>query len=283
MGTRLDALHLRRIGLLCQHGDACPPASIGTFLATEKAFPKILLLLRHGESEAQRCPQAERWHPDSSHLRDPCLSDLGVVQAKALSDTFTSAALAPDTVLCSPLTRAVTTAALAFGDTRAPIVAVPELREMPQAQRSRQLRDAGFVDGALPQQWECVGRSTEEVLRDLAAAAASSGVACTDWAARIDWRQAAGEWWNRHEEVARGDDRIPCALGGDLGERLAAARNVINSVEQRRVAVVAHFNVLRRLAGIRRKLTNCTPIYVQVSDAGEWQEVSAGCWAEAQS
>ena len=72
--------------------------------AAPRGGPTKLLLLRHGQSEAQRPPRRDQ--------PDPLLTEIGCEQASAWRDEIRE--LGADVVLVSPLKRAVQTALLAY-------------------------------------------------------------------------------------------------------------------------------------------------------------------------
>merc|ERR1711924_238453 len=185
----------------------------------------------------QTFPRQERWDPRRTDLRDPVLTSEGTVQALEARATLNDVEGKCDVVLCSPLTRTAMTAVLAFGDSSAPIIALPALREFPRPGRRKSLSG---LEGAVPQQCECVGRPMEEIF------ASCAGPLQADWAQRVDWSEASHTWWSEFEEEPI-----------DLDQRLRTATKRILSLGVDRIGIVAHFNFLSRLTRNKRMLENC--------------------------
>eukprot|EP01062_Namystynia_karyoxenos_P063251 TRINITY_DN56064_c0_g1_i1.p2 TRINITY_DN56064_c0_g1~~TRINITY_DN56064_c0_g1_i1.p2 ORF type:complete len:254 (+),score=55.44 TRINITY_DN56064_c0_g1_i1:84-845(+) len=100
-------------------GDIEQPHSANAQRRATQRGPRRVLLLRHGQSEA---------NATGRDVRDAQLTQTGVVQGSSWRSV--AASLKADVVLASPLRRAVHTALLAFQDTDVPIEIVHSAREL---------------------------------------------------------------------------------------------------------------------------------------------------------
>lgn len=210
---------------------------------------KRVLLVRHGESAAQACGQRERSDPaDPAGIRDAALGPLGCVQAGALGDALEALQMQPvELVVCSPLTRAVQTALLAFGDKGLPLLAHPGLREY--APRY-------YAEVGAPQPPECRGRPRQELCADPRLRSAE-----------LDWSLVpeGPAWWSEAVEPEAAFE-----------ERLAAFSEWLEGRPESYLAVVCHFHVIQRLLQVRGlKVKNCQPFLCSVAGR-EWSILEAG-------
>eukprot|EP00928_Gymnodinium_smaydae_P001140 TRINITY_DN10414_c0_g1_i2.p1 TRINITY_DN10414_c0_g1~~TRINITY_DN10414_c0_g1_i2.p1 ORF type:complete len:244 (+),score=46.74 TRINITY_DN10414_c0_g1_i2:60-791(+) len=200
---------------------------------------KRVTLIRHGESAAQGFKRRERWNPSSHHLRDVALAPAGELQAANLRLDGEP----PELVVCSPLTRAVQTALLAFGTSKVPIVAHPCLREAAP-------RAYGAVGS--PQQPECRGRPVNELVAD----------GRLPEVARVDWSlmpPGSEPWWS---EVVESEE--------EFEQRLSSFSAWLSDRPETSFAVVCHFYVIQTLLKVKGlKVQNCLPIACEVS-SGSW-------------
>lgn len=205
---------------------------------------KHVFLIRHGESIAQGYGRKLRWRADSDFLRDAALAPSGEIQASSLRNAL---APSPELVVCSPLTRAMQTALLAFGDVGVPIVPHPALREVPPR---------GYGPSGTHQQPECRGRPAKVLLADARLVAAGLIDARVDWALLPAGEEA---WWSDAVEEESAFEKRLVAFSCWLLERREAS-----------VAVVCHFNVIQHLLRIRGlKVENCRPFICEVVAHGE--------------
>ena len=175
--------------------------------ATLKHGQKLLFFFRHGESAANLAKRkalredrarndgqytAEEAYRNNKHLADAVLTAEGEAQARAAATAATASGVRPELIVCSPMTRAIQTAALLFeADIAAgvPLCLRPELREY----FPRLMEDRGRPLAELRQ---C------PVLRALpnpeAVAGALSTTATSDWQSEWDTSWACGHGWKAH-------------------------------------------------------------------------------------
>jgi broad specificity phosphatase PhoE len=167
---------------------------------------RTVYLIRHGQSKGQVASEHDRRFDES--LTDCGLTDLGKEQAANIANLLSEI----DLVICSPLTRALQTALIAFPE-HSQIVCNYDLRE---------------VGSMIP---ENLPRKIHEVQADL-----------QEWGldvSKVDFEsQKPNQWPNRHEtppKVVR-RDRIR-----DVFVRLA--EKLPSDIE--RIAVICHYHVIR--------------------------------------
>lgn len=172
-------------------------------------IPRTVYLIRHGQSKGQVALEHERRFNES--LTDCGLTDVGKCQAADIASRMDITKI--DLVLCSPLTRALQTALIAFSKHNNQIVCNYDLRE---------------VGSMIP---ENLPRKVHEVQTDL-----------ETWGldiSKIDFESHKPDQWpNRHEtppKVVR-RDRIR-----DVFVRLAETL----PLEIETIAVVCHYHVIR--------------------------------------
>lgn len=202
--------------------------------------------MRHGESIAQGFPKGERWRVDNDILRDAPLAPSGEDQARKLRGLLVERG-GPhvELVVCSPLTRALQTAIIAFGDAGVPILPHPGIRE-------NGARGCGAPGSR--QQPECTGRCLADLRSDMRLQSRS-----VDWSATFAIESSSAAWWSETIETQEClDGRL-----NDFCDWLARRPEVS-------FAVVCHFNVITRLLRTRRmQVENCRPYYCTVSGR-EW-------------
>ena len=211
---------------VCNSADALAPS-----LA---AGSKLVWHVRHGQStgNAARAAGVAGYARDEAYADTP-LSELGERQARDGAAAIAAqwgAARPPTLIVCSPLTRAIQTAALMFGGLlgsgAAALVLRPEIREY-------------WHDNV-----ENRGRALAELRRcprlrrlpcwEAAVAPALAAAAAAEWGAAWDGGQAAGGGgaWEAH-----------CASG----ERTEAFRQWLAQQPAQRIAVVSHWGALNNL------------------------------------
>eukprot|EP00933_Yihiella_yeosuensis_P045237 TRINITY_DN40583_c0_g1_i1.p1 TRINITY_DN40583_c0_g1~~TRINITY_DN40583_c0_g1_i1.p1 ORF type:complete len:295 (+),score=61.22 TRINITY_DN40583_c0_g1_i1:43-927(+) len=238
--------------------------------------PKLVILIRHGQSRAQLFTGRQRRATAvdkklADQLRDPYLSDVGEEQAQALGTAWSARGLkAPDLIVTSPLSRALQTAQLVFSQLEgcAPSIVIhPDLREVPPG---------GPKAWGSPTQAECRGRSLEELRKDARLIQSdnkksSSGVLCdVDWSLMPE--DSERPWWS---EVIESHDAVEerlCNFCDWLAERPEAS-----------AVVVCHFNIIQRLLRLKGcRVENCEPIKCEV-DQREWKVLEGGPPAKAEA
>jgi len=199
---------------------------------------KLVYLIRHGESLGQQASRRSRQMDPA--LRDCGLSNVGRQQAQKLGDS--SLASSVDLVLCSPLTRALETARLAFGSTT-PILVHYHLREI-----------------GSPNIPENQPRRMDHVLRDVQRQCGGGGDVSNIDAERL---QPPG-WPDTMKEapkVVRSREHVPNIFKWMAGSLLAGDDNY------NVIAVVCHYHVIRAALRLPNgaineaiKPENCAPI-----------------------
>jgi broad specificity phosphatase PhoE len=145
-----------------------PPMLSGSF--------KIIYMIRHGESLGQKATRSVRSSDPS--LRDCALSRRGQEQAQQLRRYFAEEGMPKiQLVLCSPLTRAIQTASLAFGRGDTLLNDDAAVEGPPKIMIHYHLRELG---SNIP---ENQPRSMKQVKRDLVA---SEGIDTSIWERQID-------------------------------------------------------------------------------------------------
>jgi len=174
-----------------------------------KQEPKLVYLIRHGESMGQKAPSRKARQTDPS-LQDCGLSDTGIQQALGLAQQLQQSDKAPDIelVLSSPLTRALQTALTAFPNQT--ILCHYHLRE---------------IGSPIP---ENCPRPMASVLQELQRLNHDT--------ARIDYQQLQPPDWPRTDspKVVRSRHHVP-----NVFQWLAFNR------PERVIAVVCHYHVIR--------------------------------------
>ena len=189
--------------------------------------PKLIYLIRHGESVGQKTPR--RIRETDKTLLDCGLSDCGIQQAVELGNSLSSVEL----VVCSPLMRALQTSLIAFG-TKIPILCHYHLRE---------------IGSPIP---ENCPRRIEHILNDLRSQ--NLDTTC------VDYTQLQPPNWpdstNDVPNVIRSRDHIP-----NVFKWLASHR------PEKVIAVVCHYHVIRAALRLdcgslepSLKPINCQPI-----------------------
>mmetsp|Transcript_1339 Transcript_1339/g.4822 ORF Transcript_1339/g.4822 Transcript_1339/m.4822 type:complete len:475 (+) Transcript_1339:147-1571(+) len=191
-------------------------------VAKERYGEKVVYFVRHGQSVANLVDFKDK---QDEKLRDAGLTDKGKEQARRLQERV--AEWGVQTVICSPLTRTIQTACLAFEkELRTPIISWPEVAE---------------YYGELP---ECQGRPLSVLREDpqLLELKRFSDVSL----AYIDAPEDVA-WWHR------ADDR----------GRLARFLSWLSNAPETRIAVVTHWGFIRLLMDYvncseELELKNCT-------------------------
>jgi len=218
-------------------------------------------LIRHGASQAQPSSSSstssgrnKQQQQQQQHVEiDDPLSPLGIEQAESLSLEFGKGAAATagvDAVFVSPLSRALHTAVIIFGNTissnsRSPrlqqlptILVLPELREFSEDQKADQPlneRHRGVPFDQLRQQFP-----QSNIL----------------WPSNIG---PQATWWEPHGDYAECVERIKTAS--------QTLWDVSRSRGWKRIAVVAHENVFRIMVGVV-KMENCGPLKCIMTQTG---------------
>lgn len=182
-----------------------PPSLQQPSIQQDIKEPKLIYLIRHGESMGQRATRKARESDPS--LIDCGLSPTGIQQAKLLHETLNGAV---DLVVCSPLTRALETALLVFSSVE--ILCHYHLREI----GSRYTENCP--------------RPMSQVLQDLEK---------KDYdISQVNVTMLQPQNWPEHHDVSpsiiRRRDHIPSVL-----KWLAMAR------PERVIAIVCHYHVIR--------------------------------------
>ena len=242
--------------------------------ATITQGEKLVFFFRHGESvanvakrEALREDRARRDGKFSAEeayrnwelLADAVLTPEGEAQARAAAAAATSSGVRPQLIVCSPMTRAIQTAALMFeADIAAgvPLCVRPELREY----FPRLMEDRGRP---LAQLRQC------PVLRALPnpelIAGALSKAATADWQGAWDSSWACGDGWKAHcgapADIAIESSLRPIMasirtrrafegsrpLSADDGERSEAFTRWLAAQPAERIATVSHWGTMNNL------------------------------------
>jgi len=189
---------------------------------------KALHCLRHGQSEINAYFNLHRYgSPHSEPLRDPLLwdarlTDGGLAAARAAAPAV--AALRPQVILCSPLSRALQTAVAAAGGCGARIEAQPLLRE-------RLLLSSE------------VGRRRSELERDFPS---------VDFSALGDGDDCW--WWPQDERAGGARPASGAAVAQEpqavYAARLASLRELLAARQERALLLVSHAGVLAHLIGV---------------------------------
>jgi len=176
-------------------------------------MPRIVDLIRHGQSTFNA--HYEATGEDPMHF-DARLTEHGRRQVAQARERYAKRNY--DTVLASPLTRAIETAHGIFGG-RLPI-------EISDLHREWQISSCD------------IGRSLAELRADYPA---------------IDFGELRDRWW-RHD-LPIGALGFPQETEAHLMERVAAFKTMIQARPEDRIAVVGHGDFFRRILG--RHLDNC--------------------------
>ena len=204
---------------------------------------KTLLLIRHCEDEQWNdktricATRWSSWHKED-HRRlaqtmeaftDPCLTERGCRDAEAGALRRVAEHFCPDIVYCSPLSRALQTALLAFGDKKGVrFVVHPALKEL-----KRDYTYGGRFPGGKP---SCVPLT----LIALRAAVRRCAPQCYD---RCDWS---------HVQCACNDDGHFFDAKQSNASMKTGLRKLIEDISSQdrynRIAVVSHGNVIRELS-----------------------------------
>ena len=181
------------------------PATASPATKNSRSEPKLIYLVRHGESLGQKAPRRRR--ETDATLQDCGLSNCGIQQATGLGKMLPAVEL----VVSSPLMRALQTSLIAFG-TKAPILCHYHLRE---------------VGSPIP---ENCPRRMEHVLKDLQQQ--NLDTSC------VDYTQLQPPMWPKTTidvpKVVRSRDHIP-----NVFKWLASHR------PEKVIAVVCHYHVIR--------------------------------------
>mmetsp|Transcript_28626 Transcript_28626/g.77521 ORF Transcript_28626/g.77521 Transcript_28626/m.77521 type:complete len:234 (+) Transcript_28626:195-896(+) len=214
---------------------------------------KNIVLIRHGESLGQSA------HRNGISRKDPSLVDCflsreGVRQAIALRSDPVLQAYKFDLICTSPLTRAIATCVLAFGDTVENEMDVEPPPPPSSNQGSRptkfiahsNITEVGREHKVLP---ENIARDIPTVKSDLTQKLAYRfplSLGCLD---RIDF-SLLPESWPRPDGQRRG-----------TRQKLTIFLQWLSQREEENIAVVCHFNIIRALLGDRSyRVDNCVPI-----------------------
>lgn len=188
---------------------------------------KILHILRHGPSEMNAYMNLHRYgSPHQEPLRDPMLFDArltseGRHKAEALQIQIAALETKPPKIYCSPLTRCLETATLAFKPLNAEIIALPLLRERLQLSSE-------------------VGRPFEELKADF-----------PDVNFELFMPQSNNEPWWYHENInginKDSNDGIIQEPESVYLERLDELRQLLADESAECLALVSHWGVLKHL------------------------------------
>lgn len=214
-------------------------------LVSTAAAGKVLHLVRHGETEMNTYLRANDWAaPD---FRDPLLWDTrlterGQSQASALARTTSTITPPPELIAVSPLTRALHTADLAFGQTYrnngTAWVACPLARE-----RNYHASD--------------IGRPAEELADE-------------DFAAHVDFAEATGNWWGGPREMVQ-----PLEPDAQFTARMLELTRWLARRDEQSIALVCHWGVLYALTG--RQFSNCELATVRLGSLTTWASLEIEC------
>lgn len=217
---------------------------------------RLVWHFRHGESTANCAGKAARsedqargdglatalrQHEADLSFADAPLTELGIEQAKQRKAEIASWRVRPTLVVCSPLTRAIQTAAFVFeDDIRAgvPLVVRPELREFfPNLAQDRArplaaLRSDATI-AALP--------NAPVVL------AALSDLACEEWRQEWDTWQACGLPAASTATLEAGGQPTGWQVHCGDGSRIEAFKAWLVKQPHARVATVSHFGTCNAL------------------------------------
>ena len=201
---------------------------------------KLVWFFRHGESAANvakaEAAEADQTRNDGRatamykvdpRLADAPLTERGLEQARQGAATIAAWRVQPELIVCSPLTRALQTAALLYESALlrgTPLVVRPELRE--------------FFGHLI----EARGRPVEQLLADArlralpswpVLEAALAPEATRAWRQAWDTRLADGAGWREH---------------ADDGARCVAFKRWLSEQRQTRVATVSHWGTVNNMA-----------------------------------
>ena len=171
-----------------------------------------IYLIRHGQSSFNA---AHRDGEPDPMLFDARLTDLGRAQARAARDQVAQLGIAG--IISSPLTRAIETSRLIFGDD-APIRIMAEHRENLYSSCD-------------------VGRSPRELQAEFA---------------NLDFSHLDDVWWHQGPE---NEDGIPVEPEAVFSERLEAFARLLEHITPRPLAIVGHGEMFRALSGV--SFENC--------------------------
>ncbi|EGD74635.1 hypothetical protein PTSG_05999 [Salpingoeca rosetta] len=180
---------------------------------------KVVYFVRHGQSEANVA--SDNNHPD---FRDAPLTRIGHEQAMGLQSAVKKWGV--QTVYCSPLTRAIQTACIAFAEEKCPIYAWPVITEF------------------YPDMPECQGRNRQDLKSCLMLSALSR---FDD--VRLDG--VADNWWH---------------IAGDRVGRLRTFFNWLSVCPETRIAIVCHWGFINETLNVEARsplslqIRNCCSI-----------------------
>jgi len=203
---------------------------------------KNIILIRHGESLGQvaKARGRSRKHPD---LLDCFITQKGIGQASQLKDSIQNI----DLVCTSPLTRAITTCALAFGN-----IADQELEEEGATITTPFIchPDLAEVGSSIP---ENMGRPIKKVLKDIKRTLPyCEEISCLD---KIDFSLLPKSW----PDIGK-----PKSL---TNHSLMNFLEWLNSRPETNIVVVCHYNVIIRLLNRAVNFVeNCSPILCTMNE-----------------
>lgn len=190
-------------------------------------------------------------HYGSAGFKDPGFWDTkltarGVAQAEALNRRLAASDRGVDLLVCSPLTRALHTASLAFAGHQ--FKHVPRFVHAGIRERMWLSSDVGSPSSVLAQSWSDEGwdfTSLEECW----------------WHTDSNWRQ--NDWRAPGEYLAAGEPESPFC------QRLVNFKEWLFARSEGRIAVVAHWGVIYGLTG--KSLDNCEALELRLDDFNDLQ------------
>lgn len=201
---------------------------------------KLVWHMRHAQSTANVAKEKakaldrkkagfanERAANEDILLRDAPLTDVGLKQAEVTRDTVKKWAVTPTLVVCSPMTRAIQTAAIMFDvelrDGSAKLVIRPELREF----SSRLQENMGST---LPELRK--SPHLKKLARWADVEKALSPEATAGWADKWDTKWANGPEWKKHV---------------DDGQRAVDIKAWITARPEKYIATVSHWATINNM------------------------------------
>ena len=206
------------------------------------ALKKTILFFRHGESEANINP-----NHDNQEILDAILTPLGIEQAHSWSEdsTLTETLASVEVCLCSPLRRAMQTAALVFQNQyHVPIIV------------NRYAREKWW------HLYQCRGVKHAEIVQ-------YSNSLCRD-IEQVDRLKEVNKFWNPEEESAAMVDKTPNEFAQLSVEAIQKFLYICQTHEAKTLAVACHWGVIHELLGVEP--TNAELLVTELTvDTGEFR------------
>jgi len=211
---------------------------------------KRIVFVRHGVTEMNEFLGGS--HYGSPGFKDPgfwdtCLTARGIAQAEALNRQLLKQAASwrtdeeIDLIVCSPLSRALHTASLAFAGEH--LQEVPRVVNADIRERMWLSSDVGTPCSELSSTWSGKGWDFQEL-------------DATWWYTDDKWRET--EWRRKGEYLHAGEPEDP------FRQRLQRFKQWLIARPERRIAVVAHWGTIYGLTG--KSLENCEALEIKLSD-----------------